>query len=430
MGRADTAVINPSNLRTPLLRAVRDREVCGPGQINPPLSILLFLHSYEAGGVERVALRLAGAWQDAGYEVHIAMGRRSGPLTAEQPRNVTMHFARPSKLAAPFESLWLVPHLINVVRKQRPAVLFCAGNTYAIVAILARLLLGRECPPILCKISNTLMRTDMPYAGQLLYRIWLKVQGCLIDHFVAMADSLRAEIQTEMSVSEDRISIISDPAISENMIKFVRRDNRAGGRHFLGAGRLVAQKNYPLLLRAFASIAKPDDRLTVIGEGIERRRLERLAQHLGIREQLELPGHVADPLVWIARADALILSSEYEGLPAVLVEALAVGTPIVATHCSSGIDELLNGGELGIIVPGGDQWALATAMERICERDWDRNAMAAKAACFTVERSARKYAEQMRSMAGLVEPDQSSIQGGKAKSPNADKAIAAVMEAA
>src|SRR6185369_10174800 len=97
---------------------------------------------------------------------------------------------------------------------------------------------------------------------------------------------------------------------------------------------------------------------------------ERLAQHLGIREQLELPGHVADPLVWIARADALILSSEYEGLPAVLVEALAVGTPVVATLCSPGVDELLNGGELGIIVPGGDQWALATAMERICERDW------------------------------------------------------------
>lgn len=430
MGRADTAVINPSNLRTPLLRAVRYQEVCGPGQINPPLSILLFLHSYEAGGVERVALRLARAWQDAGCDVHIAMGRRSGPLAAEQPHNVTMHFARPSKLAAPFESLWLVPHLVNVVRKQRPAVLFCAGNTYAIVAILARLLLAGECPPILCKISNTLMRTDMPYAGQLLYRIWLKIQARLIDHFVAMAESLRAEIHTQMGVSKDRISVISDPAITENMIRSVPPDNQTSGRRFLGAGRLVAQKNYPLLLRAFASIAKPDDRLTIIGEGIERRRLEQLAQHLGIRDQLELPGHVADPLAWIARADALVLSSEYEGLPAVLVEALAVGTPIVATHCSPGIDELLNGGELGTIVPAGDQSALATAMERIGERDWDRKAMTAKAAFFTIERSAQKYAEQMRGMAGLVEPDQSPIEGEKGKSTNAAKSIAAAMEAA
>ena len=430
MGRADTAVINPSNLRTPLLRAVRYQEVCGPGQINPPLSILLFLHSYEAGGVERVALRLARAWQDAGCDLHIAMGRRSGPLAAEQPHNVTMHFARPSKLAAPFESLWLVPHLVNVVRKQRPAVLFCAGNTYAIVAILARLLLAGECPPILCKISNTLVRTDMPYAGQLLYRIWLKIQARLIDHFVAMAESLRAEIHTQMGVSKDRISVISDPAITENMIRSVPPDNQTSGRRFLGAGRLVAQKNYPLLLRAFASIAKPDDRLTIIGEGIERRRLEQLAQHLGIRDQLELPGHVADPLAWIARADALVLSSEYEGLPAVLVEALAVGTPIVATHCSPGIDELLNGGELGTIVPAGDQSALATAMERIGERDWDRKAMTAKAAFFTIERSAQKYAEQMRGMAGLVEPDQSPIEGDKGKSTNAAKSIAAAMEAA
>ena len=430
MGRAHAAVINPSSSRASSTRAVRDQEVCGPSQINPPLSILLFLHSYEAGGVERVALRLAGAWQDAGCDVHIAMGRRSGPLAAEQPRNVTVHFARPSKLAAPFESLWLVPHLVNVVRKQRPAVLFCAGNTYAIVAILARLLLGGECPPILCKISNSLIRTDMPYAGQLLYRIWLKIQAGLIDHFVAMADSLRAEIRTQMGVSKDRISVIPDPAISENMIQSVPRNNRAGGRHFLGAGRLVAQKNYPLLLRAFASIAKPDDRLTIIGDGHERRQLERLAQHLSIGEQLELPGHVADPLAWIARAHALILSSEYEGLPAVLVEALAVGTPIVATHCSPGIDELLNGGELGIIVPGGDQLALATAMECIGERDWDRNAMAAKAACFTVERSAQKYAQQMRGLAGLVEPDQSPIQGSNGKTTNAAKSIAAVMEAA
>src|SRR5439155_4708381 len=107
--------------------------------------------------------------------------------------------------------------------------------------------------------------------------------------------------------------------------------------------------------------ATSQDRLTIIGEGHERQRLEQLARDLEISGQVNLPGYVLDPLAWIAAADALILSSNYEGLPATVIEALAVGTPIVATDCSPGISELLDDGGLGIIVRARDEKALAAA---------------------------------------------------------------------
>src|SRR5215218_1872397 len=104
------------------------------------MRILLYLHSFEAGGVERVALRLAGEWAGRGEDVRVAIGRDSGPQRHHAPDNLIYDFARPSRLAAPFESLWMVFHLIAAIRRHQPDVLFCAGNTYTIVAVLVRLI--------------------------------------------------------------------------------------------------------------------------------------------------------------------------------------------------------------------------------------------------------------------------------------------------
>src|SRR4051812_24439930 len=135
-----------------------------------------FLHSFEPGGVERVAFRLAGAWAQAGCEVKVVMGRPGGALEIERPEGVELLFPRRvSRLAPRMESLWLVPHLVAMVRRHRPDVLFCAGNTYAIVAVLARLLLGRDCPPIVMKVSNSLERRDFGPVMRRLYPLWLKV---------------------------------------------------------------------------------------------------------------------------------------------------------------------------------------------------------------------------------------------------------------
>lgn len=357
-------------------------------------SILVFLHSFEPGGVERVALRLAGAWAEAGAEVTVAMGRRGGPLAAEAPKGVGWAFARPFAFARHCESLWLVPHLVREVRRRRPDVLFCAGNTYAVVAVLARLILGRACPPIVCKVSNPLVRPDFGWPMRDFYRLWLRLQARFLDRFVALTEAMGPEAASALGLPRTRVAVIADPALRLADIprRTAPRPARAGGgRLFVAVGRLAPQKDFALLLEAFALARRPGDRLVIFGEGRERRRLTRVARQLRIAEQVELPGHVDQVAAWLARADALVLSSRYEGAPAVVIEALAQGAPVAATDCSAGLREILDGEAFGVLAPLGDPRALAEAMDQAAARRFDVVAMRAQAAAFTVERAAPRY---------------------------------------
>ena len=355
---------------------------------------MTFLHSFDPGGVERVALRLAQAWAVAGHPVYAAMGRRTGAET--RPSAVQLDFAPPNRFAHRFESLWLVPHLVACVRRRRPDVLFCAGNTYVVVAVLARLLLGRACPPIVCKVSNSLDRRDFGPVMRRLYPLWLRLQARFIDRFVGMAESMRPEMAAALGLLPHQLAIVHDGALSLDEIATAEqraaRPERPEGRIFMGIGRLAAQKNFGLLIAAFARIARSVDRLVILGEGPERTALEVLAARLGVADRVILPGHVADVGAALAGADVFVLSSRYEGVPAAVLEALAAGAPVVATDCSIAMAELLDGGALGRLTPPGDVEALAEAMDAARPPTAEaRAAMRAQARRFTVERAAGGY---------------------------------------
>jgi glycosyltransferase involved in cell wall biosynthesis len=375
-----------------------------------------FLHSFEPGGVERVALRLAGAWAEAGCEVVIAMGRRGGALAVEQPPGVLFDFARPNPSAARYESLWLTPHLISAIRRHRPDVLFCAGNTYAVVAVLVRLLMGPACPPIVAKVSNSLDRRDFGPVMRRLYGLWLRIQARFIDLFVGMAETMRPEMAAGLGAAPSRLAIVHDPALSLGDIEALaaaegrRRAPACAGRRFVGVGRLVRQKDFALAVRAFARLAGPEDRLILLGDGPERAALEGLAAALGVADRLELPGHVEDVAPWLAEADAFVLSSLYEGVPAALIEALAAGVAIAATDCSAAMTELLDAGALGRLTAPGDEAALAASMAAAAaEGASDAGAMRAMAERFTIERSGAAYLMLLRAAAASRAPAFSAL---------------------
>ncbi|MCY4489744.1 MAG: glycosyltransferase [Deltaproteobacteria bacterium] len=143
----------------------------------------------------------------------------------------------------------------------------------------------------------------------------------------------------------------------------------------LSAGRLSAQKDYPTLIKAFSRVAEERPcRLIILGEGRRRRRLERLLKNLGLTDRASLPGWVDNPFAFMSRAALFVLSSRYEGLPGVLIQALACGSPCVSTDCPTGPAEILRGGELGPLVPVGDPLPLAEAMTSVLERPRPRKA--------------------------------------------------------
>ena len=366
------------------------------------LRIAIPIHSFEPGGVERVAFNLAEVWQADGAEVKVLLGRSSGMMRQTAPK--LDYVLRPEPVpTATFETLWMIWVAWRWLRQNRVDVLFAAGNTYAVVGIALKLLLGARCPPIIIKISNDLARRDLPAPARWFYHRWLRVQGRWLDHFVGMAAPMRAEIAEAMRVPDQRITIIEDPALAAAQFAALAAISRSTALprapRYVAVGRLTGQKNFPLLLRAFARLDDPAARLVIVGEGSERAKLERLAEQLGFAGRLSLPGY-CDPLPHLAAASVFVLSSDYEGVPAVVIEALAAGLPVAGTDCSVSMSALAGHGAFGVLVPIRDEAALAGAMAQLLTMSIDPVAARRSTQPFTIDAAAARYQALFAQLAG------------------------------
>jgi glycosyltransferase involved in cell wall biosynthesis len=372
-----------------------------------PLSVVVPIHSFEPGGVERVGLNLARYWHDAGHDVTIVLGRDEGLDRSSAPK---LRYRTISSIVstASFETLWMIWSLFLYLRNNRADVIFCAGNTYAVVCVAMKLMLGRSCPPIVAKISNDLVRRDKVWPYRMAYRIWLRLQGRFLDRIVGMASPMRDEIASLMGVAQDRIDIIPDPALSgerlHRLLAIPRSCDRGPNMHFVAIGRLVPQKNFALLVNAFALGFRLGDTLTIIGDGPERKRLEALVTRLALQQHVNFTGHLASPDAILEDADCLLLSSNYEGVPAVVLEAIAAGIPAIATDCSLSMPELLGSGERGVLVPVGDVRTLADKIADASTLPEMTMLQRRYAASFILEEASDRYLGVMRSAISQPSP--------------------------
>ncbi len=313
--------------------------------------ILSFAQTLKGGGVERALLRLAGEWAARGRRVTLVIGDTTGPLAGELPAGVEVLDGGGGGY------LSMARAVVGAVRAMRPDVIFCPGNHYTGAAALLRPFADA---PIVAKLSNALAGTHRGAVG-LGYRGWLRLHPGFVDHLVAMTLASAGEARALMRVPADRISIIANPPAR-------RRADAAplalpAGRFILGVGRLAPQKRWERLVAAMLSMPA-DVSLLILGEGPERAAIEAQAAALGIADRVHLPGHAADPLPMMAAATVVALTSDHEGVPGVLREALGEGTPVVSTDSSVAIPELIDSPEKGTIVPRGDAAALVAALTR------------------------------------------------------------------
>ncbi|AIT79715.1 glycosyltransferase [Novosphingobium pentaromativorans] len=365
------------------------------------LRIVVPIHSFEPGGVERVGLGLAKTWDDKGHAVTVVLGRDEGMDRNQAPsiryRSITFPIS-----TARFETIWMVWSLLVYLRHNKADVLFCPGNTYAIVCVAMRVLLGSRCPPVIAKISNDLVRADRPWLFRIGYRLWLRLQARFFARLVGMAEPMREEIACFMSARSEQIAVVPDPALElrrlQRLMAMQRERDLGPSVHFIAIGRLVPQKNFPLLIRAFAKAFRFGDRLTIVGDGPERACLENLVKKLAICDRVQFTGHLSSPDAWLKRADCLLLSSDYEGVPAVVLEAIAAGLPIIATECSMSMSELLGYGSRGVMVPVGDDEGFAAAIRDVLTLP--RLGMKDRSFCmnFTLERGAEQYLSLMQTV--------------------------------
>lgn len=260
------------------------------------------------------------------------------------------------------------------------------------VAALWAMDLLPEFPPVIPTVRNALSHRNR--TARIRYRRLLGRSA----HVVAVSDGIRDEVLTFAGLPPDRVSTIYNPVTTPELDELRRAPpdhpwmTDGGPPVVLAAGRLKKHKDHATLLRAFQVLARNRDlRLIVLGEGERQRRLEERVRALGLADKVSLPGWVDNPFAFMARAALFVLSSRHEGLPSVLIQALACGCPVVSTDCPSGPSEILEGGRIGPLVPVGDHAALADAMERVLDHPPDREMLMRRAAFFSADRAVDAY---------------------------------------
>ncbi len=318
-----------------------------------PVRILTFAQSLQGGGVERAMLRLVRGWVEAGQRVTMVLGSSSGPLAAEIPAGVDL-----IELGKTY--LGMTAALPAIVRRVQPQVVFCPGNHYTGAAAWLRARLGADCPPIVAKVSNRLDRDDQRFPVRQGYAAWLRAHPTFIDHLVAMTPAMAEETVAMTGIGPDRVSVIANPP---SPAPVAAPPPPLADSYLIGIGRLSPQKRWDRAIDALARIEHRDAKLMIVGEGELRGELENQVAALGLSDRVRLPGYSTNPRPALASARALVLTSDFEGVPGVLQEALAVGTPVVATDSSVAIREIVASPLLGTVVPTDDAQALVSAFD-------------------------------------------------------------------
>lgn len=319
-----------------------------------PAAILIVVHDFALGGTERIAVRLANAWAARGRRVTIFCGAATGPLRALVSDRVVVAAANPPVPRARDTRRALGRAARAYLAGAPHGVTFAPGNYHwRIVPELA------GATRIVAQVSAALGK---PQRGRIAQ--WLFVRRAR--RLLAGADAIT--VLTPEHADQARAMLGAKPV---TVIPLPALDDAApaplapppGPPLILGVGRLVPEKGFDLLIRALTRLPDPAARLAIVGEGPDRARLTALAASLGVADRVALAGYVADPRAWLDRARLFVLSSRHEGFPAVVVEALAAGRPVVATACTPAVELVRASG--GAVVPIDDPAALARAIARL-----------------------------------------------------------------
>lgn len=307
---------------------------------------------------------LANALAEQGLSVDLVLAKATGSylnLVAPAVRVVDLGATR---------VITSLPGLVRYLRRERPWAMLSALSHANVVAVWARQL---------ARVSTRLVVSERNAISAALGGIRLRREGWMpwfmrisyphAEAVVAVSKGVADDLARIIGLPRGRIDVVYNP-IDAGQVQ--RRSLEPVGHPWfrvgeppviLGVGRLTMQKDYPTLIRAFARLReKREARLVILGEGELRGALQELIADLGLSESIALPGFVDNPFAWMRAADLFVLSSAWEGLPGVLIQAMACGTRVVSTDCPSGPAEILENGQWGRLVPVGDVEALVQAM--------------------------------------------------------------------
>ncbi len=297
--------------------------------------------------------------------------------------------------------------LIGYLKKENPDILVSAAPHINTISVMAKIISGAKTKIVITEHNNfsllvkNIRNPFRRFMGRFILPQFMRIFYPKADAVICVSKGV-AEDLSKIIGHRDKIKVIYNPAISQGIYALSEEPvehvwfSETKTPVILAAGRLVRQKDYPTLLRAVKLVLqKKSVRLVILGEGAEREGLQGLCQELGISENTAFLGFVKNQYKYMKKADVFILSSIHEGFGNVIVEAMACGTPVIATNCKSGPNEIINDGKNGILVPVGDYNALAQAIIKVLDSPSLRQAIISegerRAECFSFKAGVKNY---------------------------------------
>ena len=356
--------------------------------------LAIVIHSLDGGGAERTAARMANHWAEAGYEVTLITldsddcdRYRLVPAVARKALDVMGHSSNPlAALRNNFRRISVLRRTIAAAAPQQVVSLTDKTNVLTLAACR-----NLDVPVIVAE------RTDPRYHQ--IGRVWSYLRqrlypraAALVVQTGAVRDSLRPMMAGRpIYVVPNLVDAEGLEGGDEGHLPVQPEEDSArtgpaplpapDRRRVVGLGRLTREKGFDLLVRAFAETAQRRPRwdLVIYGEGADRGELKRLAERLEVAERVFLPGWTDDPSAALKSADLFVLPSRYEGFPNSLLEAMAVGLPVISFDCPSGPYEIIRDGYDGLLVRAESVEWLAAAMDRLMRDEQARGLLAEKA---------------------------------------------------
>lgn len=354
--------------------------------------LAIFLTYLRGGGVERVIINLARGFVEQGLNVDLVLVREEGSFMSLIPPEVRVVNLEGKRLISS------LPALVRYLQQNKPVALLSAMQDINLVALWSRRLAGVS-TRVVVSVHNTVSQESQNssqwkrrFAPQLA-RWFYPWADAIVTVSQGSADDL-----VRLGLSSEQIRVIYNPVVTPDLFEKAKEPldhpwfEPDSPPVILGVGRLEKQKDFPTLIRAFAQVRQQRPaRLMILGEGKERPNLEALVQELGLGKDVALPGFVGNPFAYMARAGVFVLSSLYEGLPTVLIEAIAVGTKVVSTNCKSGPEEILENGRYGKLAAVGDSKGIAEAIISTLEQPCDTEAQQRRTTEFSLEKAISQY---------------------------------------
>ena len=363
--------------------------------------IAIYIDLLQGYGADKTLLKIAEGLAELGLDIDLVTAQKVGNIGSRINPAVNSLDLGSSR----FNLIKNVVGLTNYLIDKKPAILFSSihfNNITSACAIALARLFGVK-SKLVVRQANRLEYQLKGYPfpiGPLMYPL-IKSAYKKADLIICPSKGLLSDSIEFMKAEESKIEHVYNPTVTPDI--FEKAQQKTNHPWFeqkscpiiLGAGRLKPQKDFTTLIEAFARVKRnfSDAKLVILGEGKQRQELENLVTKLGLQGDVDLVGFQENPYAFIAKADVFVLSSIYEGLPNILIEALALKKKIVATNCPSGPAEILKFGKYGSLLPAGSPFLLEAAIVKALEEKSFSLAESSPARDFEQKRQVEKYGQ-------------------------------------